>query len=189
MTNPIIEAIFKRRSIRKFTDQPVDRETIKILLEAAMAAPTATNCQPWEFVVVDDPEQVKKLKSNMPFGKYNAPLCIVICGNPKISNHVTAARMFWVQDCSAATENMLIAAVGLGLGSVWCGIHPIPTLEKRIQGVLNIPADVHPLGMVEFGYPAEEKPSRTQYNEHRIHWQEYEPKKKRAKIKNAKKLE
>jgi len=188
MDNPILFAIFKRRSIRKFTDQPVSHETVKQLLEAGMAAPTATNCQPWEFIVVDDQEQVKELKKNMPFGKYNAPLCIVVCGNPSISNHVTAARMFWVQDCSAAIENMLIAAVGLGLGSVWCGIHPIPTLAKRIRSVLNIPDHVFPLGMIEIGYPAEEKPARTQYNERRIHWQEYEPKKRRAKLKNAKKI-
>jgi len=84
---------------------------------------------------------------------------------------------------------MLIAAVGLGLGAVWCGIHPVGTLVKMVKIVLNIPAGVTPLGLVEIGYPAEEKPARTQYLEQRIHWQEYGTQKKRAKIKDAGKLE
>lgn len=189
MDNPVLNAIFSRRSIRKFTDQPVDRETVKILLEAGMAAPTATNSQPWEFIVVDEPEQISRVRTVMPLARYNAPLWIVVCGNPGIGGHATAARMFWVQDCSAAIENILIAAVGLGLGAVWCGIHPVGTLVKLVKGVMNIPDGVTPLGLIEIGYPAEEKESRTQYLEHRVHWQEYESKKKRAKVKNEKKLD
>lgn len=173
MTNPVLDAIFTRRSIRKFTDQAVEHEKIEILLKAGMAAPTATNCQPWEFVVVDDPEQVKRLKAAMPLARYNAPLCIVVCGNPEICSRLIVAKKFWVQDCSAAIENMLIASVGLGLGSVWCGIHPITLLKNRIRAVLDLPENVHPLGLLEFGYPAEEKPSRTQYKEERVHWQKY----------------
>lgn len=189
MDNPVLKAIFSRRSIRKFTEQKVEPEKVKTLLEAAMAAPTATNSQPWEFIVVDDPEQINRIRTVMPLARYNAPLWIVVCGNPGIGGHATAARMFWVQDCSAAIENMMIAAVGQGLGSVWCGIHPVSTLVKLVKGALNIPDGVTPLGLIEIGYPAEEKQSRTQYLEHRVHWQEYEPKKKRAKVKNTKMLE
>ena len=173
MAASVLEAIFARRSIRKFTDQTVDRKTVKILLEAGMAAPTATNCQPWEFVAVDDPGQLKKLKEAMPLGRYNAPLCIVVCGNPELARLPEIAKRFWVQDCSAAIENMLIAAVGLGLGSVWCGIHPITLLKNRVRQALDIPENVIPLGLLEFGYPAEEKPARTQYDEKRVHWQKY----------------
>ncbi len=179
MTNPVLDAIFSRRSIRKFQDKSVEKEKIKLLLEAGMAAPSASNSQPWEFVVVDDPEVLKKLKANMPLGKFNSPLCIIVCGNPDIANRKTAARMFWVQDCSAAIENMLIAAVGLGLGSVWCGVHPLFILEKRIKDVLNIPKDVTPLGFIQFGYPAETKEAGTKYEERRVHWQEYAARKKK----------
>lgn len=179
MPNSIIDAIFSRRSIRKFTDQKIDKDTITLLLQAGMAAPSATNAQPWEFIVVDEKEALKKLKANMPLGKFNSPLCIIVCGNPEITNHKTAARMFWVQDCSAAIENMLIAAVGLGLGSVWCGVHPVFILEKRIKGVLNIPNGVTPLGVIQFGYPAETKEAGTKYEESRVHWQEYAARKKR----------
>ncbi len=172
-STPILEAIFSRRSIRKYTDQPVKKDTITQLLQAGMAAPSARNGQPWEFVVVDEEAGLKALKDAMPLGRYNAPLCIVVCGNPRISPKPTTARYFWIQDCSAAIENMLIAGVGLGLGSVWCGIHPITLLKKRVRAVLNLPVHVTPLGMLEFGYPAEVKEPRTQYDDKRVYWQRY----------------
>lgn len=176
MTNSVLDAIFSRRSIRKFTDQPVDAETIRMLLEAGMAAPSAMNAQPWEFIVINEPEALSQLKANLPFGKFNSPLCIVVCGNPSLTTHRTAGNMFWVQDCSAAVENMLIAAVGLGLGSVWCGVHPVFLLEKRIKTILKIPNGVTPLGVVQFGYPAEKKEPGTKYKDRRVHWQQYEKK-------------
>jgi nitroreductase len=179
MTNPVLEAIFSRRSIRKFTDQKIERDTITLLLQAGMAAPSASNSQPWEFIVVDEPEALKKVKANMPLGRFNSPLCIIVCGSPDVSDRKTVARMFWVQDCSAAIENMLIAAVGLGLGSVWCGVHPVFILEKRIKDILNIPNGVTPLGVIQFGYPAETKEAGTKYKERRVHWQEYSARKKR----------
>jgi nitroreductase len=100
-------------------------------------------------------------------------LCIVVCGNPEIATRKIAARLFWVQDCSAATENILIAAVGLGLGTVWCGVHPVHILEGRIRSALKIPRHVTPLGVIHVGYPAEEKKPGTKYEERRVHWQKY----------------
>lgn len=178
MPNPVLAAIFSRRSVRKFTDQKIEKDTIKLLLESGMAAPSASNSQPWEFIVVDEPEALKKLKVNLPFGKFNSPLCIIVCGNPDIASRKTVARMFWVQDCSAAIENMLIAAVGLGLGSVWCGVHPLFVLEKRIKDILNIPSGITPLGVIQFGYPAETKEPGTKYEARRVHWQGYTKRKK-----------
>lgn len=173
MKNEIVSAILKRRSIRKFTEQPVEPEKIKMLLEAGMAAPSASNTQPWEFVVVDDAEVLKKIKTNLPLGKFNSPLCIVVCGNPQVGVKTIAARMFWVQDCSAATENILIAAVGLGLGTVWCGVHPVHIFEGRMRVVLGIPGNVIPLGVIHVGYPAEKKEAGTKYQESKVHWQKY----------------
>jgi nitroreductase len=187
MNNPTLETIFHRRSIRRFTDQPLDKETITLLLQAGMAAPSAVNSQPWEFIVVTEPEVLAKVRSKLPFAKHNAPVGIVVLGSPERANN-TAGRAFWEQDCSAAMENMLIAAVGLGLGVVWIGIHPVAPFVKGVREALSIPEEVTPLGMMHVGYPAEEKPARTQYDEHKVYWQKYEKRKKRAKVKNAKLL-
>lgn len=181
----VIDAIFARRSIRRYTDQPVEPEKLLCLLQAAMAAPSACNSNPWEFVVVTEPEPLQNLRSRLYSGKYNAPAAIVVCGNEKIANN-TAARFFWQQDCSAAVENILLAAVGLGLGAVWIGCYPLPTVMKPVSEALSLPEHVIPLCVVYVGYPAEEKRPRTRYDEHRVHWQEYQPRKKRRKIKNAK---
>src|SRR5512135_1525664 len=113
--NPALEAIFRRRSIRRYTEQPVEDEKLELLLQAAMAAPSAMNCKPLEFIVVTDPEKLSQFRTRLLFGNRNAPAAIVVCGNPGLSTN-PAARMFWVQDGSAATENIMIAAVSLGLG-------------------------------------------------------------------------
>lgn len=181
----IIETILNRRSIRRFTPEPVDHETLILLLKAAMAAPTACNAQPWEFIVVTDPNILAHIREKFIFARYNAPAAIVVCGNVDISNN-SAGRDHWVQDCSAATENILLAAAGLGLGAVWIGIHPYPSKIKSVAEALNIPENVTPLSMVYVGYPDEVKPPSNRYNEHRVYWQYYEPRKRKAKIKNAK---
>lgn len=171
-----LETIFRRRSIRNYQDKEVDNETIMTLLKAATAAPTAANCQPWEFIVINDTDKLNELKSKLIFAKYNAPVAIVVCGNMKLAFKGMAQEM-WVQDCSAAIENILIAATDLGLGSVWIGIYPGPHV-KSVKTVLNIPEYVTPLGMVYIGYSAETKEPRSRLDEKRVYWQEYEPKRK-----------
>jgi nitroreductase len=170
--NPTIETILRRRSIRKYTDQPVEPEKIGLLLQAGMAAPSAMNCKPWEFVVVTDPETLAQFRSRLIFGNRNAPAAIVVCGNPSLAAN-PAARLFWVQDCSAAAENILIGAVGLGLGTVWIGVHPVANLVKTVREILSIPKKVTPLCIIYLGYPEAEKPARTQYDEQRVHRQKY----------------
>jgi len=169
----MLELIFKRRSIRQYTGQPVERERLVQLLRAAMAAPSAVNSQPWEFVVVTSPEGMDKLRKILPLGRYNAPSAIVVCGSP-IRARNPAGLVFWVQDCSAAIQNILLAATGMGLGSVWVGVHPVPGLGRQIRNALHIPPYVTPLGVVYVGYPAEEKASRTRFNESRVHWETYD---------------
>jgi nitroreductase len=183
----IIDILLSRRSVRQFTPEPVDQETLILLLKAAMAAPTACNSQPWEFIVVTEHETLELIRSRFLFARYNAPAAIVVCGNPGIANN-TAAREHWVQDCSAATENILIAAAGMGLGAVWIGVYPYPSKIKPLSDALGIPENVIPLSMVLVGHSAERKQPRTQYDEHKVHWQCYEPRKRRPKIKNAKYL-
>jgi nitroreductase len=183
----IINTILSRRSIRQFTPEPPKQETLILLLKAAMAAPTACNSQPWEFIVVTEPAVLDRIREEFLFARYNAPAAIVVCANISIANN-SAARDHWVQDCSAATENILIAAAGLGLGAVWIGVHPYPSKIKPLATVLRIPEHVIPLSVVMVGHPAETKEPRTQYDEHRVYWQCYEPRKRKPKTKNAKYL-
>ena len=170
--NPTIETIFRRRSIRKYTSQPVEPEKLDLLLKAGMAAPSAMNCRPWEFIVVTDPEKLAQFRKRLIFGDRNAPAAIVVCGNPALSTN-PAARLFWVQDCSAATENILIAATGLGLGTVWIGVHPVAKFVKTVREIMSIPKKVTPLCIIYVGYPAEEKPARTRYDGQRVHREKY----------------
>lgn len=168
----VLDTIFQRRSIRQYTDQAVPREVLVDLLRAAMAAPSAVNKQPWEFVVVTRPERMADLQAVLPYGRYNAPAAVVVCGVPEAAQNEPTGS-YWVQDCSAATENLLIAAVGLGLGTVWTGVYPVAERVRDVQRVLGLPAGVVPLGVILVGYPAEEKPARTQYREERVHWERY----------------
>ncbi len=172
-----IETIYRRRSIRNYQQKPVERDTIITLLNAATAAPTAINCQPWEFIIVDENEKLSKVKEEFKFAKYNAPVAIVVCGNMKLARK-GIEQEFWIQDCSAAIQNILIAATGLGLGSVWIGVYPIENRIRLIRKTLNIPDYVFPLGMVYIGYSAEQKEPRTRYNEKRVYWGEYDPERK-----------
>ena len=163
-----IDWILRRRSIRQFTEQKLTAEQIRLLLEAAMAAPSAMNLKPWKFVVVQNPEQLSELRKALPFGKMGAPCAIVVCGDLR-SFKKPALERFWVQDCSAATQNILLAASALELGSVWCGVHPINTIEKAVRKALEIPENVIPLNVIYIGHPAEEKPARTQFSEKNVY--------------------
>lgn len=169
----MLDIIFKRRSIRAFLDQPVEKEKIITCLRAAMAAPTAANSQPWEFVVVDEDEIMSQFRKRFVFAKYNAPCAIVVCSNKNLAFKGPGHEM-WVQDCSAATQNILLAATSLGLGSLWVGIYPLEHNIKRLKSILSLPEDVTPLNIIYLGYPSEVKPSRTRYNEKRVYWNQYD---------------
>jgi nitroreductase len=164
-----LEAIFTRRSIRKYTSQTIPDELVEKLLLAAMQAPSAGNQQPWHFIVVTDRAQMDSLADALPFGKmlHTAPLGIAVCAD------VESARYsdYWVQDCSAATQNLLLAAHALGLGAVWLGVYP---LEERVAGVkqiLGLPAPVIPLNIISLGYPVSPPaPVERRYNETRLHY-------------------
>jgi nitroreductase len=159
-----LEAIFARRSIRKYTNEPVDEADIESLLQAAMAAPSASNQKPWHFVVITDRAKLKALAAAHPYGKMlaRAAVAVAVCGDPRISN-------WWVQDCAAATENILIAAAGLGLGAVWLGCHGRPEREEAVRRILGIPREVGVLSLLSVGHPGEEKEARTQYDPARVH--------------------
>jgi len=165
VSREFIETIFARRSIRKYESEPVSEADIKTLLEAAMAAPSASNRKPWRFIVVTERQTLDALAEAHPHGKmlFEATLCISVCGD------LTEMERYWVQDCSAATENLLLAAVGLGLGAVWLGVYPKQDRVAAVRQVLDIPEHITPLNLISIGHPAETKEPRTQYDQTRVH--------------------
>ncbi len=163
------EAIFKRRSVRKFQDKEVPNEIINSLLEDAMAAPSACNKKPWEFYVVKNKELQDSLKKKIMYCNYNSPLIIVVCGNK--NNALTEEdNDFWIQDASAAIQNILLSCLSFGLGSCWCGLHPIKRRSDRVKNILNLKDNIIPLGLLHIGYPLEEVSGRTQYEENKVHY-------------------
>lgn len=163
------EVLQKRRSIRKFTNQDISDEIIEELLHAGMSGPSACNKKPWEFYVVTNKDKIDELKSASKFSKFNAPLIIVVCGNLKKCLPLGLSS-YWIQDCSAATENILLRVTDLGLGAVWCGAHPQKSVEKNIRKILNIPKCEIPLNMIFIGYPDQECEPRDQYEKEKIHY-------------------
>jgi nitroreductase len=163
-----LKAILTRRSVREYTPQAVPDEFVQELLAAAMQAPSAGNQQSWHFILATERRQLDALADVLPFGKAlkAAPLGIAVCADLERAKY----RDFWAQDCSAATQNLLLAAHARGLGAVWLGVYP---LEERVAGVkqaLELPAQVVPLCIVALGYPAARPdPPARRYDETRLH--------------------
>ena len=171
--NDAIETLMTRTSIRSFTDRAVAADTVEMLLRAGMAAPTAVNKQPWHFVVIDDRAVMDSLGGNGRQSQMwkESPLAIVVCGDMDKALD-GPGRDFWIQDCSAATENILLAAHALGLGAVWTGCYPIEERVANVSRVLNLPETIIPLCVIVMGYPNEQpapkdkwKPENVSHNE------------------------
>lgn len=163
----LFEALKTRRSIRKYTEEDVSDDDLHAMLDAAMHAPSACNEQPWHFIVVRQAPLRDILSKTSPHTHMasKAPLVIVICGDTSIEK----ASGMWVQDCAAATENLLLAARGRGLGSVWCGVHPVKEREEHIKTALGLPETVIPFGLVCIGHSEQPFKEEQRYNESRIH--------------------
>lgn len=167
----LLDGIFTRRSIRKYTDKEVSDDLIKKLLKAGMSAPSAGNQQAWHFVVINDHKILDKIPNIHPYSQMlkQASLAILVCGNLEKETH----KGYWVQDCSAVTQNILLAAHGLGLGAVWLGVHPREARVNGIKELLNLPEHIAPLSLVSIGYPAEGKPKAERYDEAKISYNKW----------------
>jgi len=166
--------IFKRTSVRKYTDQPVTKEQIGMLLRAGMAAPSAKNVQPWEFVVIQNRETMLKIMEFHPYSSMleKAPLVILVCGNrAKIA--VEGIEDLWVQDCAAATQNILLEATELGLGGVWLGVYPKKEVINHFAELLILPDNIIPFSLLSIGYPEGEVIPKDKFNSERIHWERW----------------
>lgn len=165
----VLDNIATRTSIRDYEARPVEKEKIEKMLRAAMAAPTAMNKQPWHFVVVDQRNVLDALAGANPYAKMlkKAPLAIVVCGNTDKMIE-GGGRDFWIQDASAATENLLLAAHAMGLGAVWTGAYPSEERCISISKVLSLSDNLIPLNMIVVGYPAEQPQPKQKFKEENI---------------------
>ena len=172
-TQIVLENIMTRTSIRQFTSQPVPKDTLLSIVKAGMAAPSAVNLQPWSFIIIDEPEALKRLNEVHPHANLKtATAAIVVCGLlDKTDNE--EIRAYWVQDCSAATENILLAAHAYGLGAVWCGVYPNPERLPEVSKVLEIPENVVPLNIITMGYPDENPEPKNKWKEANVHYQKW----------------
>lgn len=169
----IIDNIMTRVSVRQFTDKPVSKDTLDLLVKAGMAAPSAVNAQPWAFVVITEREIMDSLNVLKPyFNLKTATAAIVVCGD--LSKALEGVgQEYWIQDCSAVTENILLAAHGYGLGAVWCGVYPGPDMVKGVSEILGLPENVIPLNVITLGYPAEKPEIKDKFKPENIHYQKW----------------
>ena len=162
-----LEAMLTRRSIRRYTSEEVSDELIGKILEAAMSAPSAANEQPWHFVVIRDREVLDQITRFHPFTGMlkQAQVAILVCADMRLDR----CYGYWVQDCSAASQNILIAAHASGLGAVWTGIFPTEDRVMNMKKLIGLPDEIVPLSLIPIGYPDESKPPAKRFNESRIH--------------------
>jgi nitroreductase len=167
----VLEAIFNRRSIRQYTDRPVSDDVIETLLKAAMYAPSAVNKQPWHYIVFRDREIVEKIilfHQNASMLR-KADAAILVCWDEELQHDTGYGPV----DCSAATQNILLAAYGLGLGSVWVGLYPRIQRMESIHALFGLPQNIRPFSIVSLGYPAEEMKMPIRFNSDRIHFEKW----------------
>lgn len=167
----VLEAIFTRRSIRKFTGEPVREKELKEILKAGFQAPSAHNIHPREYIVVRNKEIIDKIVQFHKYAKMlpNAGCGIVVCGDKSKQSEMG----FLVEDCSASIQNMLLAAHGLGLGAVWCGIYSREELIKAAKETLNLPEHIIPIGLVVVGVKDEERHPIDRYDESKVHFDKW----------------
>ena len=168
--NASIENIMTRASVRTYTAELVDSADVITLLKAGMAAPTAMNRQPWVFVVITDAARRAAMAAELPYCKMaaTAPLLIAVCGDK--AKFIEDAPEYWVQDCSAATENILLAAHALGLGAVWTGVYPVQDRVEMVSKALGLPEGIIPLNIICIGHPDSDNPAKDKWDPAKVHY-------------------
>ena len=167
-TQDAIQNLMSRKSVRKYLEKPVEEEKVQILLKAGMAAPTGKDVRPWEFVVVTERSLLDAMAEALPYAKMlkQAPLAIVVCGD-------TTKSSYWYLDCSAAAQNILLAAEAQGLGAVWTAAYPYEDRMEVVRKYTALPENVLPLCVIPFGYPSTEQQPKQKFDENKIHYNRY----------------
>lgn len=162
-----LEAIYTRRSVRDFKSDPISEADLHDLLRAGMQAPSARNEQPWHFIVIDDTDLLHAIPEFHPASKMllDAPLAILVCSDRDLE----VKRASWLADCSAATQNILLAAHAKGLGAVWLGIFPDAERVLGMQSLLDMPKEVRPVALVAIGHPASVPEPVDRFKPERVH--------------------
>jgi nitroreductase len=171
LTNNALDNIFERKSVREYTSQSISKDTLEKLVKAGMAAPSARNLQPWYFIVITNKTDLQNLCLELPNASMlkNASAAIVVCGNTaKSINDIDST--YWVQDCCAASENILLAAEAMKLGAVWTAVYPYPDRLKTVCEYLKLPSNIKPLNIIPIGYPAKKEPPKNKWNPNNIAW-------------------
>ncbi len=163
-----MKSIFTRTSVRKYLPKEVEQEKILEILKAGMAAPSAGNQQPWEFYVVKDKNKLKELSEVSPYANFtkSAGVAFVVC----YRDNTTHYQNYAVQDCSAVTQNMLLAIDHLGLGGVWLGIAPIVERMGVVREILDLPSHLHAFSIISCGYEDGNQAPKDKFDETRIHY-------------------
>lgn len=166
--NQTLETIFARTSVRNYTAQPVSQEDLLTMVKAGMAAPTGRDIRPWEFVVITDRATLDTLSAKLPYAKMlvKAPAAIAVLGNVNKSS-------YWYLDCSAATENILLAAQSLGLGAVWTATYPYEDRMKVVSEQLQLPDSIQSLCVIPVGYPKGNTKPKDKWNENKVHYNKW----------------
>lgn len=171
----LFEALHTRRSIRKYREQEIPGELVEKLLAAAMMAPSAGDERPWQYILVTDDAQKERIKEAHPYAGMirTAPLGILICADLTQQKY----EGFWPQDCSAAMQNLLLAAHASGLGAVWTGIYPLKERVEKFAAIFNLPAHIIPFGLAVMGWPDQHPTAQDRFAPERIHYNTWEGKK------------
>lgn len=167
----IDSVILKRASVRQYTGAPISRETLIRIAQAGTAAPSAVNIQPWEILIITRKNTLDALCTALPYAKMldKASAAFVVCGNPEKDEHI--ARNFWVQDCSALTQNILLAVQALGLGAVWTAVYPDQPRVEAVRAILGIPPQFIPLNVIPVGVPTASVPPKNKFNKDALRWE------------------
>ncbi|MBD5233670.1 MAG: nitroreductase family protein [Bacteroidales bacterium] len=172
-TQAVIDNIMTRTSIRQFTDQPIGADTLETILKAGMAAPTAVNKQPWAFVTITERAQLDTLNAYHPYARLaTATTAIVVCGDMNLALE-GPAQEYWIQDCSAASENILLATHAFGLGAVWCGVYPDSARVADVSRVLGLPSTIIPLNIITMGHPDVTPEPKDKWMPEKVHSQKW----------------
>lgn len=164
--NQALETILNRKSVRKYTARPVEKEKLEILVRAGMAAPSSRDRRPWEFIIVTDRKTLDTMAEGLPFARMlkETIQAIVVCGDTIKSDNA------WFLDCSAAAQNILLAAESMGLGAVWTAVYPYPDRIRIVREELRLPDHIMPLNVIPIGYPQGKESPKNKYNPRQIHY-------------------
>lgn len=174
-TNEVIDNIFSRKSVRAYTDQKVTRTQLDTLARVGMAAPTGMGREPWMFVLIDDRAILDSLAAELPNAAYlsRSTAAIAVCGNTEKAM-MDVHENYWIQDCAAASENILLAAESMGLGAVWTGVWPRADRLESVNRILELPENIIPLNIIIIGYPAGENQPKDKFKPENIRWNNFQ---------------